>query len=263
MNWCVTELSREFFIISQIVSYFLLMVASFSDINDIIMIYVSPEPSTVHDVQNTNGIDILNGKIFDITSAYPHAKILLAGDLNARVRDFCDLIPEDTLDNIFGENIAYSADNFNIPRKSKDCNFYNNFGLAIIELCCRYSIHILNCRLFKDQHGEFTCFANNGRSVVDFVIAPTKLFPLFTDFGVSNYLLFVHCPVYCTLKLKMKQMQQITSEENNLTYWSKIKWNESLKDHFLLNFESCLLLFKKILKAVSDIIQQVILCPTF
>ena len=110
--------------------------SKFSDINDIIRIFafVSPEHSTVYDVQNTNSIDILSGKIFDITSAYPHAEILLAGDLNARVRDFCDFIPEDKLDYIFGENIAYPADNFNIPRKSKDCNFYNNFGLSLIEL---------------------------------------------------------------------------------------------------------------------------------
>ena len=139
-------------------------------------------------MQNTNGIDILNGKIFDITSAYPHAEILLAGDLNARVRDFCDFIPEDTLDYIFGENIAYPADNFSIPRKSKGCNFYNNVGLSLIELCCTYSSHILNGRLFKDQHGEFTCFANNGRSVVDYVIASTKF---------SHYLLILGLVIIC------------------------------------------------------------------
>ena len=34
----------------------------------------------------------------------------------------------------------------------------------------------------------------------------------------------------------MKQMQQITSEENNLTFWNIIKWNESLRDHFLNKF---------------------------
>ena len=79
-----------------------------------IFAYVSPEHSTVYDVQNTNGIDILNGKIFDITSAYPHAEILLAGDLNARVRDFCDFIPEDTLDYIF-HTCDLSRSGVNLP----------------------------------------------------------------------------------------------------------------------------------------------------
>ena len=152
---------------------------------------------------------------------------------------------------IFGENMAYPADNFSIPRKSKGCNFYNNVGLSLIELCCTYCIHILNGRLFKDQHGEFTCFANNGRSVVDYVIASTKFFPLFTDFGVSNYLLSIHCPVYCTLTLKMKQMQQITSEENSLTFWNKIKWNESLKDHFLIKFRELFVAFQENFESCS------------
>ena len=32
---------------------------------------------------------------------------------------------------------------------------------------------MLNGRLFNDKLGEFTCFANNGTSLVDFLIAST------------------------------------------------------------------------------------------
>ena len=40
-------------------------------------------------------------------------------------------------------------------------------------------------------------------------------------------------------------MQQIISEENNLTFWNKIKWNESLRDHFLIKFRELFVAFQE------------------
>ena len=77
----------------------------FEVINDIILIftYVAPERSPIYSPENDDGIVILNEKLTNIKSTYPNAEIILAGDLNARTKDFLDYIPYDDLDFIFGE----------------------------------------------------------------------------------------------------------------------------------------------------------------
>ena len=62
---------------------------------------MSPENSPIYSEQNPNGIDLLNDKLSDIISSYPNAEILLAGDLNARIKYFCGYIPNDELDFVF------------------------------------------------------------------------------------------------------------------------------------------------------------------
>ena len=114
--------------------------------------------------------------------------------MNARIKDFGDYITDDDLDFVFGLDTSYPFDSFDLPRKSKD-NIYNNFGLSLVELCCTYGIHVLNGRLFNDIQGEYTCFVNNGASVVDYMMASTNLFPYFSDFGVSDNLFSIHCTV--------------------------------------------------------------------
>ena len=77
----------------------------FDVINVIILIftYVAPERSPIYSPENNDGIVILNEKLTNIKSTYPNAEIILAGDLNARTKDFLDYIPYDDLDFIFGE----------------------------------------------------------------------------------------------------------------------------------------------------------------
>ena len=79
---------------------------------------------------------------------------IIAGDLNARVSDFLDYIPEDNVDCIFNKDVDYPGDTFCLPRKSRNTE-YNNFGLSLIELCCTRDIHILNGR-YSDSYGSYT-----------------------------------------------------------------------------------------------------------
>ena len=46
---------------------------------------------------------------------------------------------------------------------------YNRFGLSLIDLCCIYAVHVLNGRFSSDAKGHFTCIANNGASIVDYI----------------------------------------------------------------------------------------------
>ena len=98
--------------------------------NDIIIVfaYVAPERSTFYADPATNGIELFADKILSIISEYPNADLLLAGDFNARTKDYMGFIVEDEADYIFGQNTAYPADEFYIPRKNKDIDFSNTYG---------------------------------------------------------------------------------------------------------------------------------------
>lgn len=211
------------------------------NLNDIIMIfaYVSPENSPIYREPDTNGILLLYNQLFEIVSQFPTANLFLAGDLNSRIKLLLDYIPQDTIDHVFGEDVSYPSDSFCMPRQSKDHSVHNTFGLSLIDLCCTYSIHVLNGRLFRDNAGEYTCFANNGASVVDYMIASSTLFFYVTDFGVSNNMFSVHCPVYCTFTFEGSSTarNQSRSSEEQLHKYDCLIWNENCKDSFIVEFQ--------------------------
>lgn len=108
------------------------------EINDIVLIfaYVAPERSPIYLPANDNGIVILNEKLIRIKSLYPDDHTILAGDLNARTKDYLDLIAQYDLDFIFGDT-DYPGDTFNLDRKSKDAYIYNKFQLFLIDFFLR------------------------------------------------------------------------------------------------------------------------------
>ena len=113
------------------------------NINDIIMVftYISPENSPIYVHANESGIETLSMKLEQIITLYPEAYLFLAGDLNSRIKDFLDYVPGDELNFVFGDNIAYPADDSSMKRQMKDMQ-YNRFDLSLIELCCTYGIHV-------------------------------------------------------------------------------------------------------------------------
>ena len=98
----------------------------YEGVHDIVFIftYVTPTRSPIYSHENDNGIVILNEKLANIKSVYPDAEIILAGDLNARTKDFLDYIPHDDIDFMFG-NTDYPGDTFNLDRNSKDIAIIN------------------------------------------------------------------------------------------------------------------------------------------
>ena len=211
----------------------------FQHVNDVVFIfsYVSPENSPIYDENDNNGIDILNININNIIAEYPNTDLFLSGDLNSRIKDFKDFIPDDDISFIFGNDVDYPSDNFTIPRNSKD-EKYNRFGLSLIELCCTYDVHTLNGRLFSDIDGNFTCFANNGASIVDYMIASSSLFKYITDFRIGDKDSSVHFPLHCQLCFKSVSYNQSSYniDTSTLRTWKKHKWKDELKDIFYEKF---------------------------
>ncbi|MCG7876918.1 MAG: endonuclease/exonuclease/phosphatase family protein, partial [Candidatus Thiodiazotropha endolucinida] len=163
----------------------LLKADTFNRNEDLIMFftYVAPENSPIY-TDEDNGIFLLKEKISEIVAEYPTAEIFIAGDLNARIGNLQDYIPSDDLEVIFGDT-DYPSDPFDMQRHSKD-ETYNRFGISLLELCCIFNVHVLNGRLFDDKNGEITCVANNGSSIVDYILAPTTLFDSFLNFQIGS-----------------------------------------------------------------------------
>lgn len=218
----------------------------FSSLNDIILVftYISPENSPIYEYDNDNGIEILSMKLEQIITQYPEAHLFLTGDLNSRIKDFMDYVPGDDLNFIFGDNIAYPSDDFNMKRQTRDTQ-YNRFGLSLIELCCTYGIHVLNGRLFKDIEGNFTCTANNGTSIVDYMIASTQLFQHFTDFGIGELDQSDHFPLFCCIHLEFNmQDNNALCSQDGLETWAKFKWKPEFKMSYITKFRTSVTQFE-------------------
>ena len=122
---------------------------------------------------------------------------------------------------------------FNLNRNTKDLQAYNKFGLFLVDLCCEHDIHMLNGRLFDDTEGNITCIANNGRSLVDYIIASSNLFDKFSYFGVDNHDFSDHFPLTCSLQLNNISHETDTYDDTDTaSKWDKYKWKESLKQEF-------------------------------
>lgn len=84
--------------------------------NDVILVfpYVAPENSPIYNDENSNGIDILSHNLSQIEKEINNISFIIAGDLNARVKDFDDFILED-INYIFFTEAEYPGDWFYIP----------------------------------------------------------------------------------------------------------------------------------------------------
>ncbi|MCG7879744.1 MAG: endonuclease/exonuclease/phosphatase family protein [Candidatus Thiodiazotropha endolucinida] len=148
--------------------------------NDIILCfaYISPEGSPIYDLpaSQINGVELFEDKILsNIVASYPDASIFLAGDFNSRTSCLQDFITKDNIDLIMGTDAYYESDDFDLKRNSKDkCT--NSYDMSFLQMCKTYAIHIFNGRLHQDQKGHFTCIANDGASIVDYMVGSTCLF---------------------------------------------------------------------------------------
>ena len=198
--------------------------------------YVAREGSPHCVNGDDDGIELLADRYNSIVTDYPNAALFLAGDFNARIKDFLDYIPSDDLEYVFGNDADYPAYEFNMSRKTKD-NVYNNFGLSLIDLCCTFDVHALNGRMFDDLQGNFACTANNGTSKVDYMLASSSLFNIISNFGTGDIDFSVHFPLYYTITVTASNIG-FDQSDDPLTPWIKYKWNSNFKDDYINNFKT-------------------------
>ena len=100
---------------------------------------------------------------------------------------------------------------------TKIIQFIIHYGKCLVELCCVHDIHLLNGRLHDDFSGNFTCTANNGKSVVDYHIASSEMFPFITYFTVVDKDESDHFPTQSRLSFSVqREVIQIHCEKERV-----------------------------------------------
>ena len=125
-------------------------------------------------------------------------KVLLIGDMNARIGNRQDFVQGDHCDYIPVPE-AYDID-YCEKRQSLD-TVVNPAGEILLQLCKSSGLRILNGRYADDQPGKFTCHKCNGTSVVDYFIAHHSLISYISSFKVTELqeLYSDHAPLTASL----------------------------------------------------------------
>ena len=223
-------------------------------------VYLAHEGSDFHsdDIFDNLAEDILRFRS-DI-----NVPIILVGDFNSRTScldDFVDAEVDlgpiagiDMSDNdIFNskgdlEDAGLITERYNADRRT------NNNGHRLIELCKSADVKIVNGRFGSDKHiGQFTCFNNTGRSVVDYVIASPALMPLISDFHIEPFdkcLSDAHAPICVTIcvpnascsagpgESSIVPSEEVTvarPSQNSDLVLLKSKWDPELADQYKKN----------------------------
>ena len=83
-------------------------------------------------------------------------------------------------------------------RKSID-KTVNCIGVSLANLCCNLNIDVLHERFQHNNEGEHTCSSNDGRSLVDYMIASSEtLTDCVNYFQVDMCDISDHYPLHCT-----------------------------------------------------------------
>ena len=156
--------------------------------------YLPPSGSSFYKGMNANGMTILQETLSNVTCKYPDQKLILTGDFNARTKDANDFIVDDCSTHLPLPDV-YPEDNFDVPRNSKDNQYdINEYGHMLLEMCCTFSVHLLNGHTRGDTLGEYTCITANGTSIVDYTVVSTSLFDKIIKYEIGHYDQFTHLP---------------------------------------------------------------------
>ena len=112
--------------------------------------------------------------------------VLLCGDFNARTNDINDFIEDDEVDDYLSIDDNYLPDQHLDKRVNRDVYPINASGTAFIEFCKASGYRIMNGRVDKDNSSNFTCFANNGNSVVDYALLRQENFLMVEKLSVGQ-----------------------------------------------------------------------------
>lgn len=151
--------------------------------------------------------------IEEMVEATEEERLIIGGDFNARTEkggSFCDEVIEREI------------------RKSKD-KVTNTEGVRLLEMVEKNGWEILNGNMEGDEEGEFTFIGAQGNSVIDYILADTKMKEEIQNFRiderVESDLLPMVVEIYGDLtqeKQTEEQLKEIWTEEGRRFYQEEI-----------------------------------------
>ena len=167
----------------------------------------------------------------DVEKFCSQGSILIMGDLNARTCSYSDFVNLD-VDNLCGDPLNNSNDNFLNERNSEDSKKPCKRGRELLTLCRELDISILNGRTVGDIFGKITCFRSNGCSVVDYGICSNDFHDKISEFKVGNLLPWIsdHCPI--SVSIHAHKFSYLTEKKySTLSKMpTKYKWDNTSED---------------------------------
>ena len=196
--------------------------------NDVYLscVYIWDENSPAY---NHIDVDLFSILQSDITHFQSHGTVLLCSDWNARVGigscpDYivCDRYAGSIDDDDYLPDVP-------LPRRSLDSTC-NPHGIKLLDLCKSTSMRIANGRLDSDHHiGTYTYTCHTGSSVIDYLILSQHDFSHIANLKIGSFCEWSdHAPLSFDIRCNID-----ATENDNMHYrYTKIKWEESLRDEF-------------------------------
>jgi exonuclease III len=144
-------------------------------------------------------------------------KVIIIGDLNARIARLQTLSMED----IYNSNLI---DNL---RQSKD-KILNTRGKNLLELCDNINLVILNGRTKSDTSGNFTCIKQLGSSVIDICCVSVEAIQYISDFEVKTEIYSEHMPIVLTLGPINKG-----TDTTYIPLLPRLQWEDRFKEKYI------------------------------
>ena len=201
----------------------------FNLMNDLYLcaVYIHPQHSMNQYSKKTDYFQCLNESVMKYGN---QGNIMIAGDLNSRIGVNHDRVNHELpiIDNLCPDELKSS----NRIKQRLSCDVkVNCYGKKLLQLCQGFNLKFANGAVPGDRLGSFTCHANRGASVLDYVICDHSLFNI-----VSRMIIHppqfgsVHSPITTCLDNKF---QVKTSSESSLPPPPRIKWDDSRSEAFL------------------------------
>jgi exonuclease III len=193
-------------------------------------VYCPPEESPYYD----NYLDKLE---LDIAQYSCKGKVIIIGDLNARVGGLDDYVNNDDNNSHIPLPVNYISDNPPQPRQHCD-TVVNKHGKQLIDIAISSQLRFLNGRYLGDSLGRFTFYCSNGASTIDYGLCHASMMNQIKHFTVFPLTEFSdHCQISITLKCHCEPVI-LTQPPNNMTFEQlpqKPRWNSQNKDLYLNN----------------------------
>lgn len=207
-------------------------------------VYLPPQGSTFYNQFNTaNGVELLQEEIMNLSISHDYYYVL-CGDLNARCGELKDFIIQDGIDFVNANEVSwYDTDVFEIERQCMD-KTHNAFGRSLVDMCIVNNMHMLNGRK-GEESGGYTCVMTNGKSIVDYCICSSTLFPNVKDFAIKyeeiTTMGMTHFPLITTISCSgygtdngyfsntSVDSQEVQSDAH---VYERIKWKMNMEHDF-------------------------------
>ena len=205
--WC--KLKKEFF--------------GFGEDLYIGMVYIPPQDSSREKRTKINHFK----NICDTYASLKSEHVILMGDMNARTKDYEDVISSPGEEGGNHLPIQGLLAQQRCARNSQDQRG-NKYGKKLIDLCHSTNSFIVNGRTLGDLQGKYTCYEKNGSSVVDYVIANERLSPYVDTFRVSDPSISDHCKIDLGVSLP-RRVLYVGDKSLQGEARRRPKWNDECK----------------------------------